>query len=62
MVGGVANVRDELDVMLMWNVRRGEDGTMTETLDPNTPAIKQLLREELEKTTALAWWKKLCSQ
>ena len=52
MVGGVANVRDELDVM--WNVRRGEDGTMIETLDPNTPAIKQLLCEELEKSTALA--------
>jgi hypothetical protein len=48
MVGGVANVRDELDVM--WNVRRGEDGTMIETIDPNTPAVKQLLREELEKT------------
>ena len=41
-------MRDELDVM--WNVRRGEDGTMIETLDPNTPAVKQLLREELEKT------------
>ena len=48
MVGGVANVRDESDVM--WNVRRGEDVIMIETINPNTPAVKQLLREELEKT------------
>ena len=47
MVGGVASVRDKLNVM--WNVRRGEDGTMIETTDPNTPAVKQLLCEELEK-------------
>ena len=40
-------MRDKLNVM--WNVRRGEDGTMIETTDPNTPAVKQLLREELEK-------------
>jgi hypothetical protein len=48
MAGGVANVGDESDVM--WNVTRGEDGTMIETIDPNTPAVKRLLREELEKT------------
>ena len=48
IVDGVTNVRDESDVM--WNVTRGEDGTMIETIDPNTPAVKQLLREELEKT------------
>ena len=53
MVGGVANVRDESDVM--WNVRRGEDGTMIETIDPNTPAVKQLLREELKKNERQRW-------
>ncbi|KAL3827128.1 hypothetical protein ACHAXA_002363 [Cyclostephanos tholiformis] len=36
---------------LMWNVTRGEDGTMIETIDPNTPMVKRMLREELEKTT-----------
>ncbi|KAL3778318.1 hypothetical protein ACHAW5_008871 [Stephanodiscus triporus] len=35
----------------MWNVTTGEDGTIIETIDPNTPAVKQMLREELEKTT-----------
>lgn len=48
IVDSVTNVRDESEVM--WNVTRGEDGTMIETIDPNTPAVKQLLREELEKT------------
>lgn len=39
----------EKDVLL-WNVTRGEDGTIIETIDPNTPMVKQMLREELEKT------------
>ena len=38
---------DEAD--LMWNVTRGEDGTMIETIDPNTPIVRRMLREELEK-------------
>ena len=46
-------MRDESDVM--WNVRRGEDGTMIETIDPNTPAVKRLLCEELEKTKRQRW-------
>ena len=41
-------MRDESDVM--WNVRREEDGMMMETINPNTPAVKQLLCEELENT------------
>ena len=41
-------MRDELDVMS--NNRRGEDGTMIETINPNTPSVKQLLCEELENT------------
>ena len=40
---------DEAD--LMWNVTRGEDGTMIETIDPNTPIVRRMLREELEKNT-----------
>jgi hypothetical protein len=38
------------ETKLMWNVTRGEDGTIIETFDPNTPMVKKLLREELEKT------------
>ena len=44
----------EDDMDLMWNVTRGEDGTTIETIDPNTPIVKQMLREELEKTKASA--------
>ena len=40
--------RDETE--LMWNVTRGEDGTIIETFDPNSPIVKKLLREEIEKT------------
>lgn len=36
---------------LMWNVTRGEDGTMIETIDPNTPIVERMLREEFERTT-----------
>ena len=28
--------------------QEGEEGTMIETINPNTPAVKQLLREELK--------------
>jgi len=41
---------DELD--LVWNVTRGDDGTIIETIDPNNPVVGQMLREELEKTTS----------
>ena len=44
----------EDDMDLMWNVTRGEDGTTIETIDPNTPIVKHMLREELEKTKASA--------
>ena len=27
----------------MWNVTRGEDGTIIETIDPNTPTVKRML-------------------
>lgn len=43
-----SNEGDETE--LMWNVTRGEDGTIIETFNPNTPMVKKLLREELEKT------------
>ena len=42
---------DEFTDDLIWNVTRGEDGTVIETIDPNTPAVKRMLREELERTT-----------
>ncbi|KAL3772713.1 hypothetical protein ACHAWU_004958 [Discostella pseudostelligera] len=45
---GTPDESDETE--LMWNVTRGEDGTIIETFDPNTPMVKKLLREELEKT------------
>jgi hypothetical protein len=48
--GGVLLPSDESDD-LIWNVTRGEDGTVIETIDPNTPAVKRMLREELERTT-----------
>ena len=48
--GGVLVPSDESDD-LIWNVTRGEDGTVIETIDPNTPAVKRMLREELERTT-----------
>ena len=35
---------------LMWNVTRGDDGTIIETIDPNSPEVGRMLREELEKT------------
>jgi len=35
---------------VLWNVTRGDDGTIIETIDPNTPMVKQMLRDELEKT------------
>mmetsp|Transcript_14404 Transcript_14404/g.29339 ORF Transcript_14404/g.29339 Transcript_14404/m.29339 type:complete len:488 (+) Transcript_14404:593-2056(+) len=38
---------DELD--LIWNVTRGEDGTVIETIDPNNPQIGKMLQEELHK-------------
>ena len=40
----------ESDVDLVWNVTRGDDGTIIETIDPNNPRVGQMLREELEKT------------
>ncbi len=43
-----SNEGDETE--LVWNVTRGEDGTIIETFNPNTPMVKKLLREELEKT------------
>jgi len=39
---------DEVD--LVWNVTRGDDGTIIETIDPNNPLFGQMLRDELEKT------------
>ncbi|KAL9188791.1 hypothetical protein ACHAXT_007169 [Thalassiosira profunda] len=44
---GSSEKEDEAD--LMWNVTRGEDGTVIETIDPNNPAVGRMLREELEK-------------
>ncbi len=38
---------DELN--LMWNVTRGEDGTVIETIDPNNPQIGKMLQDELNK-------------
>jgi len=46
---GASDVKDE-EVDLVWNVTRGEDGTVIETIDPNDPAVGRMLREELEKT------------
>ncbi|KAL7543331.1 hypothetical protein ACHAXR_012654 [Thalassiosira sp. AJA248-18] len=40
--------KDEVD--MVWNVTRGEDGTIIETIDPNNPMVGRMLREELEKT------------
>ena len=45
---GFSNNKDEVD--LVWNVTRGDDGTIIETIDPNNPMVGQMLREELEKT------------
>lgn len=43
---------EEGDVVEMaWNITRGDDGTIVETIDPGDPAVSQVLREELEKTT-----------
>ena len=36
---------------LIWNVTRSEDGTVIETINPNTPAVKRMLCKELERTT-----------
>ena len=47
---GSSDGKKDDDMDLMWNVTRGEDGTTIETIDPNTPIVKQMLREELEKT------------
>ncbi|KAL7550051.1 hypothetical protein ACHAWF_013291 [Thalassiosira exigua] len=48
--GGFDNSREEAKSEPMWNVTRGEDGTILETIDPNDPAVGRMLREELEKT------------
>ncbi len=36
---------------LIWNVTRGKDGTVIETINPNTLALKRMLCKELERTT-----------
>ncbi len=36
---------------LIWNITRGKDCTVIETISPNMPAVKHMLREELERTT-----------
>jgi hypothetical protein len=52
--GGILLPRGGLDKFLddlIWNVTRSEDGTVIETINPNTPAVKRMLCKELERTT-----------
>jgi len=44
----VVEEEDEMD--MMWNVTRGEDGTIIETIDPNDPSVGKMLQDELRKT------------
>ena len=43
-------VEDEDEMDMMWNVTRGEDGTIIETIDPNDPSVGKMLQDELRKT------------
>ena len=49
-INGQSSSDKEEEVDLVWNVTRGEDGTIIETIDPNNPLVGQMLRQELEKT------------
>jgi len=44
----VVEEEDEMD--MMWNVTRGEDGTIIETIDPNDPSVGKMLQDELRRT------------
>ena len=44
----IIEVEDEMD--MMWNVTRGVDGTIIETLDPNDPSVGKMLQDELRKS------------
>jgi hypothetical protein len=44
----VVEGKDKMDKM--WNVTRGEDGTIIETFDPNDPSVGKILQEELRKS------------
>ncbi len=36
---------------LIWNVTRGKDGMVIETINPNMPVLKRMLCKELERMT-----------
>jgi hypothetical protein len=44
----IIEVEDEMD--MMWNVTRGVDGTIIETIDPNDPSVGKMLQDELRKS------------
>ena len=44
----VIEIEDEMD--MMWNVTRGADGTIIETIDPNDPSVGKMLQDELRKS------------
>jgi len=45
-----ANSMDQDRIAGLWNLTRGDDGKMIESIDPKDPKTKQVLREEYEKS------------